>query len=82
MKKVKITKIKDDAFQGNHPNNINEGYERIGYKINPPALDKRYAIGAEKLDRFPFSTSPVTQLPDENGVFKTLYSTYKLEYLD
>lgn len=82
MKKIKITKIKDDAFEGNHPNGINEGYTKKGYEINPPTLNERYAVGDGKMDRFPFSTSLVTQLPDENGVFKTLYSTYKLEYLD
>ena len=82
MKKIRITKITDDAFEGEHPNGINVGYVRVGYEINPPTLNERYAVGAEKIDRFAFSTSPITQLPDENGVFKTLNSTYKLEYLD
>lgn len=80
MKRVRITKISDNAFEGNHPNGINEGYE-----LTIPSINVGYCIiDSLKMDHFGsgFTTSPITCLPDENGIFKTLYSTYKLEYLD
>ena len=31
MKKYKLTKLSDDRFNGNHPNQINEGDTKVGY---------------------------------------------------
>lgn len=73
MKRVRITKISDDAFMGMHPNGIDVGYVKEGTIQREPELGERFYIGGS------FSTSPVTQLPDSEGVFKTTYSTYKLE---
>ncbi len=82
MKKIKLTKLSDDYFNGNHPNGVNTGYEKIGFELNPPKLGERYYVLANnKLDRYPFSTSIVTSLPDKDGVFKTTYSTYRVEYI-
>lgn len=84
MKKVKITKIKDDVFNNNHPNGINEGYEKIGFEFKPPKIGERYYVLRlnNKIDRNPFSTSIVMELPDKDGIFKTTFSTYKIEYLE
>ena len=74
--KVRITKITDDVFNGNHPNGINEGFVKEGIELKPIKIGERYYVGLN------FSTSIVKKLPDENGIFKTNYSTYKLEYLE
>ena len=79
---VRLTKLSDDAFEGNHPNGINEGYVKEGIEKYPPEHGQRYGLITGKQIWDYFSTSPVVTLPDENGVFKTQYSTYKLEYLD
>lgn len=76
MIKVKLTKLIDNTFNGNHPNGIYEGYIKIGmipddYK---PTIGERFYITT-------FSTSPVTTEMNENGIFNTTYSTYKLEYI-
>lgn len=73
--KVKITKISDDFYEGNHPNGINEGFTKTGLTPNKPTIGERFFINGT------FSTSPVTRYVDDN-TFKTTYSTYKIEYLD
>lgn len=75
MGKIKLTKLSDDHFNGNHPNNIHEGFTKIGIINELPRLDERFYVEL-------FSTSIVTKELDENNIFKTLYSTYKIEYLD
>lgn len=88
MKKVKLTKISDDFFDGNHPNSINVGYEVEGAMQDHPTIGSRFTILKEKeylgkpVMMGIFSTSPVTSKLDENNEFKTTYSTYKIEYLD
>lgn len=72
-KKVRITKLSDDSFNGNHPNGIYEGYVQEGIELEPPTVGKRYYVNG-------FSTSIVEKIIDENTI-KTLYSTYKIEYL-
>ena len=74
-KKVKITKLSDDHFEGNHPNGIYEGYEKVGFESYPPTVGERYQLGA-------FSTSHVVKYSEDLGILKTTYSTYKIEYLD
>lgn len=74
-KKVKLTKISDDRFEGNHPNGIYAGHIEKGFMIKEPEIGERFYVGF-------FSTSPVTELPNEEGIFKTTYSTYKLEILE
>jgi len=81
MKRIKLTKLSDDAFDGNHPNGIYEGHVEEGFEVNPPTIGERYYVRKSKMDAWiPFSTSIVKSLPDENGIFKTTYSTYKVEY--
>ena len=73
-KKVRLTKITDDHFEGKHPNGINVGFVKEGYMIEYPTIGERFDIGT-------LSTSPVIELPNEEGIFKTTYSTYKLEII-
>ncbi len=81
MRRVKLVKLKDDVFNNNHPNGINEGYVKEGFETNPPTIGERYEIyNSKMMTDWPFSTSAVKSLPDENGIFKTTYSTYKVKY--
>ena len=73
MEKYKLTKISDDVFNNEHPNGINEGYVKTGEVWNGlPKLGNNFFIGTLR-------TSKVTSELDENGIFKTKNSTYKLE---
>lgn len=75
MKTVRITKVSDDAFGGNHPNGINQGYTASGFELNgKPTIGYRYHVGDK------FSTSIVVAIISKT-TFKTLYSTYKLKYM-
>lgn len=71
---VRITKIIDHEFNGNHPNGINTGFIKQGVEVEPPQIGERYYVGLN------FSTSPVTKIT--KGTIKTTYSTYKLEYIN
>ena len=77
-KRIRLTKVNDDAFEGNHPNGIDEGYVVEGHLIESPKIGSRFYVACAE----GFSTSNVTELPNEEGIFKTMYSTYKLEYLE
>ena len=79
MKKVKLTKLSDDAFNGNHPNGIYEGYVAQGFETNPPTIGERYEIHTEN-GTLVLSTSIVQSGSNKDGIFKTTYSTYKVEY--
>lgn len=72
-----LTKISDDKFNGNHPNGINQGLVLKGNFTKKPTKGERFYFNSEKISYF--STSTVTEELNENGIFKTLYSTYKLE---
>lgn len=81
MRRIKITKLSDDYFKGNHPNGIIEGYAKEGFMINKPKIGERFTVHESKL-YFSFTTSEVTEELNKDNIFKTTYSTYKLEYLD
>jgi len=76
MKKIKLVKISDDYFNGKHPNGIYEGYTVIGYMKDKPIKGERFVVYSSM-----FSTSIVTEELNEEGVFRTQYSTYKIDYL-
>lgn len=74
-KKIKLTKLSDDTFEGNHPNGIYAGYVKTGYMKDLPKVGERFfVIGGM------FSTSIVTKELNKNNIFKTTFSTYKIEY--
>lgn len=79
MKKlIKLTKLSDDEFDGNHPNGIYAGRECIGYlQAKEPTVGERYIFLGLTRDDF-LSTSKVTEIL-EDGKFKTEYSTYQLK---
>lgn len=71
MRKVKIYKVSDDRFNGEHPNGINAGFTAEGVEYNKPTVGESYWGGGLR-------TSTVTEVIDDNN-FKTLNSTYRLE---
>ena len=73
FKSVKITKIADEKFNGNHPNDINEGYSTTGLLLSDIEVGKPALIGSLR-------TSLVTGIIDDNQ-FRTMNSKYKIEYL-
>lgn len=76
MKKYRLTKVSDDVFDGKHPNDISEGYIREGELLyGLPKVGESFYISM-------FFTSVVTIEMNEEGMFETLNSKYKLEELD
>jgi len=74
---VTITKISDDRYKGNHPNNITEGYTFTGFPVEKkPIVGHRFIVNT--ISRY-FNTSLVTEIIDKN-TFKTKNSTYSLKY--
>ncbi len=73
--KVKLTKLSDDVFNGSHPNGIYEGHVQIGTEYDKPELGQPYWVGRS------WRTSDVIEVLD-NNTFKTLNSTYKIEYIN
>lgn len=73
MKLIKLTKLKDNTFNNNHPNQINEGFTITGI-ADKVKVGERFYVGKD------FSTSRVKKIIDEN-TFETMYSTYKIEFL-
>lgn len=74
IRKARIIKLTDDKFNGRHPNKINVGYEKEGILFQPPIVGQSCCVGS-------LCTSVVTEVIDDS-TFKTLNSTYKIEYLD
>lgn len=71
-----ITKLSDDKFNGRHPNLIDKGYTSSGVVLMKPIVGYSCIVGGLR-------TSMVTEIVSETKkkiVFKTLNSTYKLEY--
>jgi hypothetical protein len=75
--KVTITKVSDDKFEGEHPNNIDKGYTFVGYESKPLTIGERYMLSSM---RRLFRTSIVTDIDVTNNTFKTENSTYKIKY--
>lgn len=78
--KIKLTKISDDVFNGKHPNDINEGYTKFGFLVEPPTVGERFKVRGTTLTSG-LLTSIVTEIIDEN-TFKTENSTYRIELCD
>jgi len=71
IKRVRLTKLSDDVFEGKHPNGIHAGWVEEGRLWKAPIVGERCVVGR-------FHTSTVTEIIDEN-TFKTKNSTYKIE---
>lgn len=74
-KKVRVVKLTDDKFNGEHPNGIYEGSERVGYPTEELEVGKRFYISTNTNW---FMTSLVTEIVDDK-TFKTENSTYSIE---
>ncbi len=72
----KLTKISDDKFGGMHPRFIFEGYVKEGLYFDLPEVGYSFYLND-------FRTSTVTEITtqtEKEMIFKTLNSTYKLEF--
>jgi len=76
-KKVRLVKLSDDKYNGNHPNRIYEGDVRIGYPQQELTVGERFFISTPTKW---FTTSTVTEILDNK--FKTNNSTYSIEIID
>lgn len=74
----KLTKISDNRFNGNHPNNINVGYSvKCSYNARPVVGECFVTFGFSSM-----RTSMVTEILETTDTyikFNTLNSTYLLE---
>jgi len=78
---IRLTKLKDNKFDGKHPNHINEGYVKEGI-IDVEKSNEHQCFLIIKEDRF-FNTSQVLEIDKQNGydLAHTVNSIYKVEVL-
>lgn len=79
-KTIKVTKIKDNVFDNQHPNEINEGYTKEGI-INLELSEKHKCLFIHPtLDTY-FHTSEIKKTIENEDfdVFYTVNSIYKVE---
>jgi len=74
---VRLTKISDDRFKGNHPNGIFEGYTQYGVVVDDIKIGERFNVMGNHLTDY-LSTSSVIEIIDDT-TFKTKNSTYRVE---
>ena len=76
---IRLTKLKDNKFNNEHPNQINEGYVREGV-INLGKSNEHQCFLIIEGDRF-FNTSQVLVLEEKEGhdLAYTVNSVYKVE---
>lgn len=75
--KVRIKKLSDDKFGGDHPTYGSEMITRFGELVLPLAVGRACMI-SYPISKM-FRSSPVTQIGE--GFFKTKNSTYSIEYV-
>jgi hypothetical protein len=78
---IRLTKLKDNKFNNEHPNQINEGYVREGV-INLEKSNEHQCFLIIEGDRF-FNTSQVLEIDEQEGydLAHTVNSIYKVEIL-
>jgi len=76
---IKVTKLIDNKFGGEHPNNINEGYVKIGF-VDIDESNKIQSLLVISGGRF-FHTSHVQRMEEHEGfdILTTLNSVYRVE---
>ena len=76
---VRLTKLKDNKFNNEHPNGINEGYVKEG-TINVEKSNEHQCFLIVEGMRF-WNTSQVSAIEEREGydIATTLNSTYKVE---
>ena len=78
---LKVTKIKDNKFNNEHPAEINEGYTRTGVIHLENSNNHQSLFILDGPDRY-FHTSQVLKIEEqeEYDLLTTLNSTYKVEF--
>jgi hypothetical protein len=77
--RVHLFKVSDEVFEGQHPNDINPGFEITGDLVTKLEVGGGLFLNNCKHRSYEwFHTSTVTDIIDEH-TFKTLNSTYKIE---
>jgi hypothetical protein len=76
---IRLTKLKDNKFNNEHPNQINEGYVKEGV-INVEKSNEHQCFLMIKGARF-FNTSQVVEIDEQEGydLVHTVNSIYKVE---
>jgi len=76
---IRLTKLKDNKFNNEHPNQINEGYVKEGV-INVEKSNEHQCFLMIKGARF-FNTSQVVEIDEQEGydLAHTVNSIYKVE---
>ena len=76
---IRLTKLKDNKFNNEHPNHINEGYVKEG-RINVEKSNEHQCFLIIRGGRF-FNTSQVLEIDEQEGydLAHTLNSIYKVE---
>jgi hypothetical protein len=76
---IRLTKLKDNKFNNEHPNGINEGYVKEGM-INVEKSNEHQCFLMIKGTRF-FNTSQVVEVDEQEGydLAHTVNSIYKVE---
>jgi hypothetical protein len=79
FKTIRLTKLKDNKFNNEHPNQINEGYVKEGV-INLEKSNEHQCFLMIRGDRF-FNTSQVIEIDEQDGydLAHTVNSIYKVE---
>jgi hypothetical protein len=76
---IKVTKLTDNKFGGNHPSGINEGYVKIGF-VNVDESNSIQSLLVISGGRF-FHTSHVQKIEEHESfdILTTLNSVYRVE---
>jgi hypothetical protein len=76
---IRLTKLKDNKFNNEHPNGINEGYVKEGI-VNVEKSNEHQCFLIVDQGRF-WNTSQVSAIEEKEGydIATTLNSTYKVE---
>lgn len=81
VKKVILTKIRDDKYPNKHPEGLHVGYTKVGYLHEPITEGKGLLLHYAAIGFNPLvSINNISKVINEN-FFETKYAGYKLEYL-
>lgn len=80
-KRIKLTKLKDEVFDGTHPNGIYEGFTYKGRFLFDNSVFYQSIILLDKDSHF--HTSTVVEITEHDGydLVRTMNSIYKLEII-
>lgn len=82
-KTIKLTKLEDTAFGGDHPNGINEGYVREGEVNFDMSTDHQCFFIHPTPEKF-FHTSEVKKIEEQDGyeLAYTVNSVYRVDIVE